>query len=222
MHVYTDGSCISNKSGAKGAGAGARFYLDRTCSASTKLASTDALYEPIVMPMEREEDMTNNVAEITAVIASLERASEHPSIRRLIIHTDSSLVWTWFHTQRNELHFAKYDTLVNKRLWILLDQLLLASPGRTYVIKVRSHNGNDRNEEADVTAGFASSSSIYARTGVTQSPSLTSVPHQRPPKESLPPKQCGHLCKDKTTCLHKCCKRHLPPERENTRAFCSH
>ena len=64
-----------------------------------------------------------------------------PSVECLVIHTDSHVVWDFFHNRRRRFRQSGYSMFDNADLWRDFDQRLHEVP-QTFCVKVRAHNGN--------------------------------------------------------------------------------
>jgi ribonuclease HI len=144
MHAYIDGSCVERAFG--GIGIIYRHAL---------LHVPQNFVRRIFLPLLDSRPRTNNRAEISSCIHSVSRA---PRNTPLAIHTDSELVWDWFHWGRIAHRRDAYRSLENSDLWRRLDKVITAHQRSACVlmIKVRSHNGNPWNDEADRLAFFGS------------------------------------------------------------------
>jgi ribonuclease HI len=147
LHAYTDGSLLEHDGGKQGAGYGGVVF-------------GDGHYEEFVVPLLRCEDMSNNRAELLAVLHACELA--RCTGRRLFVHTDSLLVWNFVQYQRRELRLSRYTHVPNGDILMKLDQTLSAMKD-VVCYKVRAHNGNIHNDKADVLAGMASQQSYFVR-----------------------------------------------------------
>jgi ribonuclease HI len=146
LHAYTDGSVISH--GDKlGAGYGGVVF-------------GQGYYKEFAVPLLRCEDQSNNRAELLAVVHACEMVMH--TGRRLIIHTDSLLVWNFIQHQRRELRLSRFAHTLNGDILQKLD-ILLSTLRDVVCFKVRAHNGNMHNEKADVLAGMASQQSYVVR-----------------------------------------------------------
>jgi ribonuclease HI len=147
IHAYTDGSLITSD-GGHGAGYAACI-------------TGDNFHKIVVQPLLDDKDMTNNRAEFMAVIAAC-RETEHTG-RPLVVHTDSLIVWNYFHSLRHKAYMSNYEGHANADLLRIFDRYIHRFDHNLYIVKVRSHNGNFRNDEADAYAGLASQSSFHSR-----------------------------------------------------------
>lgn len=221
VHYYTDGSRLT---------CGSRL----ASGAGFVIRSKHVFLEPIFIPLFRQQDQCNVRAELCAVIGCCLHALQQ-GFQKLVIHTDCEVIWTFFHCQRRKFRLSKYCALENPDLLCELDDVLSAI-SEVYVIKVRAHNGNEFNEDADETAGRAANivSSYKFGTHGPRAPPHMPDPnlrdralrqHQRSRErrrcfteerkrqrdvelQSLG-QECKHRCKDKMLCGHLCCKRHL-------------
>jgi ribonuclease HI len=93
---------------------------------------------PVCEALVEDADMTNNRAEIKAAIRAVKRSCRWNGV--FVLHTDSGVVWNWYHTLRRKHLLDQYSSLDNGDLWVVLN----ASIGEREmaVVKVRSHNGN--------------------------------------------------------------------------------
>jgi ribonuclease HI len=148
IHAYTDGSLIHNDDGQTGAGYAACL-------------NGDNYHQIIVIPLIEDRDMTNNRAEFLAAVAACEAVSG--TGRELVVHTDSLIVWNYFHVQRHRARMSNYVGFTNADVLRRFDAAIDSLRHRLYVVKVRSHNGNPKNDEADAYAGMASASSFQMR-----------------------------------------------------------
>jgi len=149
LHGYSDGSAL--KEGERKATGYATIPMGHSLPSSLK---------PLCAPLLKDGDQTNNRAEIMGAMATVRMAI---SLNRVaVIHTDSGVVWYWYHHQRRSLRLLKYRTLENSDLWLEFDILLNKCVGH-FCIKTRSHNGNPWNEEADLAAGLAARTSSLLR-----------------------------------------------------------
>ena len=98
--------------------------------------------------MAHDTRQTNNRAEIRAVIEAVRWSGG----RSLAIHTDSYIVWEWFHHHRIPHRLTRYHLLDNSDLWKELDTLINLHGGEVLIIKVRAHINNPYNEHADMLA----------------------------------------------------------------------
>ena len=147
LHSYSDGSRIGDDDG-------------RSATGYAAIPLCDVGLKSVCAPLLDDKDQTNNRAEILGAMASVRLGI---SVNRITwMHTDSGVVWYWYHHQRRQLRLVRYATLENSDLWIEFDRLLHQLPGHG-CIKVRSHNGNPWNDEADLVAGLASQTSAMLR-----------------------------------------------------------
>lgn len=159
LHCYTDGSAIGSDD-MVAAGYGFAALVE----------SSDIVTRSF--PVEGGE-RTNNVAEILAATAAAAYAASIGA-RTLVLHTDSSVVWVWFHNTRRRHRLLGYRGLDNSALWCGLDDVLRRIP-HTFCVKVRSHNGNALNELADRLAGDGANTASQSQFGV-QGPRWTPPP----------------------------------------------
>jgi len=171
VHAYTDGSRLTSGTETIGAGAGVVFIADKL----SEVDINSVLLKSLVCPLLKPGELTNNVGEITAMIAAV-RCFIGTNVSRIVIHTDSSLVWGWFHTQRDAMRLSGYAGLLNRELWKELDGVISLFGGHVYVVKVRSHNNNIYNDEADLAAHYAATTSCFLQDG-----SICNPPDQHTP-----------------------------------------
>mmetsp|Transcript_4784 Transcript_4784/g.10218 ORF Transcript_4784/g.10218 Transcript_4784/m.10218 type:complete len:306 (-) Transcript_4784:595-1512(-) len=147
-HIYTDGACSQN--GKRGARAGVGVYFG------------DESFEKDISERLEGTVMTNNRAELTAVIRALEAIQRHEwkDEERVVVWTDSkytrSGVEEWVAGwKRNGWKTASGGDVKNKDLWVRLDELR-SGCGKMNVevsIKwVKAHAGLVGNEKADQLA----------------------------------------------------------------------
>ena len=107
------------------------------------------------------QNASNNRAEITSCIDAIQRS---PTFTPLAIHTDSDLLWDWFHWGRVAHRRGSYRYLENSDLWLRLDCILTKRMLRAKVlmIKVRSHNMNFWNDAVDSLANLGSSTNFLS------------------------------------------------------------
>jgi ribonuclease HI len=155
LHMYTDGGMreVKLETGdvQKCAGYGVVFHA-RTLQKCFNMTE-------VCQELTEDSDMTNNRAEIRAVITAVKRAFSWNG--PLVVHTDSEVVWHWAHVLRWKLLLDMYETVLNHDLWKVLNATL--GEREVYFIKVRSHNGNPRNDEVDSIATRALSHSLNVR-----------------------------------------------------------
>ena len=166
IKIYTDGSCLGNP----GAGGWAAVIVDETNRREEIFGG--------------EEHTTNNRMELTAAIRALEKISAGASVE---LFTDSNYLKNAFTNgwlvkwKRNGWKTATKNPVLNKDLWLALDELI-----STRAVKfnwVKGHAGNFFNERCD----------MLARTTAEkfQRGKLKNLPIERkfPPKKiSSPPK----------------------------------
>lgn len=139
MFIYTDGACKGNPGPG---GWGVVVYSDDTCS------------EEIHVMNGRKEHSTNNQMEMIALIEALKYVKEHHSNEKVIIYSDSNIVvkgvneWLTGWKRRG---WKKSDgkPVLNKDLWMTIDQLL---PITVEIRKVKGHSGDVGNDRADELA----------------------------------------------------------------------
>jgi len=149
LHGYSDGSAL--KDGERRATGFAAIPVGKELPPSIK---------PVCAPLLRDVDQTNNRAEIMGAMATVRQAIFLGRVA--VMHTDSGVVWYWYHYQRQSLRLVKYRSLENADLWLEFDELLHKCVEH-YCIKVRAHNGNRWNDEADLAAGLAARNSSFFR-----------------------------------------------------------
>jgi ribonuclease HI len=147
IHAYTDGSLITC---GEGTGAGYAACMNGM-----------NYHKIVVRPLVHDKDMTNNRAELMAALAACDAVES--TGRPLVVHTDSLLVWNYFHAQRYKARMANHVGYSNSDLLRAFDRYIDRMRGRLYVRKVRSHNGNYNNDEVDAYAGMASQASFQMR-----------------------------------------------------------
>ena len=136
LHAYTDGSSHVTDN-VRHAGWGVIYTgHHRTCDHSKGTLVDDP-------------SCTNNRAEFYAVIDTLLHT---PTTTPLCIHTDSMLVWDFFHHVMPSHRFTNYERYDNSDLLVTIFNLHKARTAPTHVIKVRAHCGNPLNEQVDVVA----------------------------------------------------------------------
>jgi ribonuclease HI len=153
LHAYTDGSVIT--------------HGDRLGAGYGGVVFGQGYYKEFVVPLLRCEDQSNNRAELLAVVHACELVMH--TGRRLVIHTDSLLVWNFVQYQRRELRLSRFARTLNGDILQRLDTLL-STLRDAVCFKVRAHNGNMHNEKADVLAGMASQQAYYVRHSVFAPP----------------------------------------------------
>ena len=152
IHAYSDGSHLQD---------GEKTDRHRhACGYATIPLSNSGTFPSVCAPLLAARDQTNNRAEICGAIASA-RIGIVPQ-RPVWNHTDSGVVWYWYHFQRIPLRLVRYAPLLNTDLWLEFDAVLQRLPSHG-CIKVRSHNGNPWNDEADLVAGLAAHTSSMLR-----------------------------------------------------------
>jgi ribonuclease HI len=138
IHAYTDGSAEQD-AGCSYAGYGVVFRM--------RLWTL-----PVTFPRQKFSvlfNATNNRAEIQAVIDAVVQAKGF----RLVIHTDSALVWNFMHWGREAYRRYRYQGS-NSDLWLRLDEVCRLHGSQILCIKVRAHVGNRWNELADTLANW--------------------------------------------------------------------
>ncbi|TPX57089.1 hypothetical protein SpCBS45565_g08270 [Spizellomyces sp. 'palustris'] len=136
LPIYTDGSCLSNGSERARAGYGIYFGPSHPFNTSARLPG------PI---------QTNNRAELLAVIRAIEIA---PPNMHLVVHSDSMYMkqgieqWMTGWKKRRWKTFKGTDVL-NKDLWVRLEEAREGYRGRVTLKYVRGHAGVLGNEQAD-------------------------------------------------------------------------
>ena len=135
IKVYTDGSCLGNP----GAGGWAAVIVDEQNQREEIFGG--------------EEHTTNNRMELTAAIRALEKISAGANVE---LFTDSSYMKNAFTNgwlakwKRNGWKNSDRKTVLNKDLWLVLDELFST---RAVNFKwVKGHAGNPFNERCDVLA----------------------------------------------------------------------
>ena len=137
--IYTDGSCLGNP--GKGGWGGVLLKDGREWHIYGGVPFT-----------------TNNRMELTAVIKTLETASERYTDNELIIHTDSMYVQKGAEEWMEGWKEKGWRNVKNEDLWIQLDILIEAQKekGNKLTWKwVKAHSGNHYNEKADRLAKAA-------------------------------------------------------------------
>ena len=166
LHCYTDGSALTETLGEKAqhaAGYGVVFRTQRLGIGNVA---------PISKPLLYDHEQTNNVAELSAAIDGCETAFEMRCYT-VVLHTDSAMIWNWFHNVRRRHRLSGYHGFENADLLQKLDAAIRkitetvvhGVPGEVYVVKVRAHNGNPYNDEVDQAAGFGANASSLTRCG---------------------------------------------------------
>ena len=138
VHAYTDGSAKQDK-GTSYAGYGVVFRM--------RLWTLPMTFPRQIFSVLA--NATNNRAEIQAVIDAVVQAKGI----RLVIHTDSALVWNFMHLGREAYRRYRYQG-PNSDLWLKLDDVCSKHGFQILCIKVRSHIGNRWNELADTVANW--------------------------------------------------------------------
>ena len=78
---------------------------------------------------------------------------------------------------------------------------------KVFVVKVRAHSGNTMNDLADTLAKAACEQD-------STTPETTSNYTKTPARQLTDVTERKHTFRNKNTCLHKCCKRHLNSQGE--------
>ena len=178
--IYTDGSCLGNP----GAGGWAAIIVD-----------ADNHREEI---FSGEANTTNNRMELTAAIRALEKISADDNVE---LFTDSSYLKNAFTNgwlakwKRNGWKTAKKKPVLNKDLWLELDELI--SSRRVNFHWVKGHAGHSFNERCDELArGAATRIKSAPRKFLSAEPlpeikshvQVNPLPPVDPKKISVPPK----------------------------------
>ena len=145
VHVYTDGSCVSNGKLTAAAGLGVYFGQNHPLNAS----------EPV------EGRPTNNVGEIQAAIRAIQDAQKC-GIRKLKIFTDSQFVINsvckWMSSwKRKGWLLATGKPVVNHLDFKRLDELIESGNTLIQWAYIPAHKGHHGNEEADKLAKIGAS-----------------------------------------------------------------
>ena len=145
MIIYTDGACSTNGTWNGGA--------------AIVILNNDN--EKICTEYTNSKNTTNNQMELTAVIMALQYIYNNSKEKeKNIIYTDSAYIYNcikdkWYIKWRqNGWLTSKKTPVENKRLW----EELLTFYEKCDIInieKVKGHNGNEYNEEADKLAIYA-------------------------------------------------------------------
>ncbi|OBT02697.1 ribonuclease HI [Vibrio cyclitrophicus] len=135
-HAYTDGACSGNP-GIGGWG----FVLTRGDKRLERKGG--------------EKQTTNNQMELTAAIKALKELQDRYPQNPIVVHTDSQYVHRgiseWIENwKRNGWRTAAKKSVLNKDLWVQLDELNQAMNVTWEWVK--SHSGNIENERADALA----------------------------------------------------------------------
>ena len=146
-HIYTDGSCKRNP------GPGAAAVVITT--------PKGAIVNEFV---KAYPDTTNNRMELIAAIGALKAVKQ----AHLIIFTDSQYVFkgitSWINGwKRNGWMTSTKKPVENQDLWLELDTLNRAYPGKIEWRWVRGHNGAAGNERADALAQGAAEALLKQR-----------------------------------------------------------
>jgi len=158
--IYTDGSCKGN--GTKSARAGAGIWFESLDSEEKRIE----YHEDIVKSHENEDKITNNVAEMTAIIRALEMflyegIATPPAFqadRPIEIRSDSTITvkgineWIYNWKAKPSWDDEKLESKIkNRRLFKKLDRLLTdVRKGRKVELKYcKGHAGIVGNENAD-------------------------------------------------------------------------
>ena len=163
---------------------------------------------------------TSSRAELCAFSRALSIGQQRSQI--CVIHVDSEYVWKFWHYWRIAYQLDGYSDLENVDLLRTIGAKAkhILKAHTVLVIKVRAHCGNIRNELVDRLASHASKSNISLLTQETifELPnvniSVVEVASEHKQEE------CKHKCKNKSTCGHKCCKRHLPVYKDTVSVPC--
>lgn len=123
INIYTDGSCNGN--GSENATGGIGVYFEDGIEFSEQL----------------EGHITNNVAELKAIIKALEIADEKYNSLNLIIHSDSEYVLNGI-SGVNKIH-------KNPELFDSIKKLVAKRKGTVEFKKVKGHSNNYGNDRAD-------------------------------------------------------------------------
>jgi ribonuclease HI len=150
LHCYTDGSRIQDTDQRFATGSSVYAIQDGECVAvlQVPISATSA---------------SNNEAEIGAAIYACRLATALGS-HKVIIHTDSGVLWDWHHNKRRRWRLTGYTGMPNADLYRTLDADMRELE-RVHVVKVRAHNGNPYNTEADGAAGRAANEASVAGHG---------------------------------------------------------
>jgi ribonuclease HI len=139
VHAYTDGSA-QQEGDSTSAGYGIVYRMKHW---------TLPLTFPRHFFAALRDGASNNRAEIQAVIDAVIQSAGF----RLVIHTDSALVWNWMHWGREAHRQYRYKG-ANSDLWLKLDEVCRLHGSKILCIKVRAHIGNRWNELADQLANW--------------------------------------------------------------------
>jgi len=118
-------------------------------------------------PLLYDHEQTNNVAELRAATEAVRIAILRN--RDLVLHTDSHLVWHFFHNMRARYRLVNWRGFDSCEEMAALDSeirhLVHRMSRRVFVVKVRAHNGNEGNFAADRAAQRARNLSGRSRYG---------------------------------------------------------
>jgi ribonuclease HI len=139
IKIYTDGSCLNNP----GDGGWAAIINDNG---------------KILKISGSEKKTTNNKMELMATISALKKINKDNKVE---IYTDSKYVklgiTEWIHKwTKNNWQTSKKENVKNKELWLELYEL-----NKSFEIRwiwIKSHAGNELNEEVDLLAKKAAES----------------------------------------------------------------
>ena len=124
-----------------------------------------------------------------------------------VVHVDSEYVWNFWHKVRVPYQLGKYADWENADLLERISSLArsILKKYKIFVVKVRAHSGNFMNELVDKLANEAAVELV--REPVNPSTTACRVINSTA--------ECGHKFRDKASCLHSCCKRHLGVAKDN-------
>ena len=92
LHSYSDGSRIGDDDG-------------RSATGYAAIPLCDVGLKSVCAPLLDDKDQTNNRAEILGAMASVRLGI---SVNRITwMHTDSGVVWYWYHHQRRQLRLVR-------------------------------------------------------------------------------------------------------------------
>lgn len=180
-HYYTDGSRIGkNSSFITGAGF---------------IAFSHALpFRCFMLPcFEMSQDLcTNNRAELQAFRGALLHACLHRNLLS-VIHTDSNFVWNFWHLHRRRRRLSHYCGMDHCDILVDIDEM--SRHLNVKVIKVRAHNGNVFNEDADETAGYAVNTASFWKYGPNGPKwhQVTIAPNKIDAVKTRTDLHCGHM-----------------------------
>jgi len=159
--VYTDGSCLAN--GHSGAIGGIGVYFGENDPRN--------LSEPLDLLENTKRDATNQRAEIMAAIRALEQAKDSLS-KAIEIRTDSSYtvmaMTEWIQNWKTKKDFREDNSsskILNRDLFVRLDELIKQRTGAVYFVHVAGHAGEFGNEQANILAVAASNISKFGKVG---------------------------------------------------------